>query len=88
MPLLVPLLDITDLPALDQIREDFTEGDETYDVIFDAVGKLEPSRGKKALKTNGIYLNVNKDSASGGGGQLGPRVQGPVHQAGRPSPGP
>ena len=55
--------------VIDHTQEDFTENGETYDVIFDAVGKLEPSRGKKALKSDGIYLNVNKDSASGGGGR-------------------
>jgi NADPH:quinone reductase-like Zn-dependent oxidoreductase len=54
--------------VIDYTQQDFTEGEETYDVIFDAVGKLSPSRGKKALKTNGVYLNVDKDSASGGGG--------------------
>ena len=32
--------------------------DETYDVIFDAVGKIAYSRVKKSLKKTGIYLNV------------------------------
>jgi NADPH:quinone reductase-like Zn-dependent oxidoreductase len=54
--------------VIDYTKQDFTEGDEAYDVIFDAVGKLSPSRGRKALKKNGIYLNVNSDSGSGGGG--------------------
>jgi NADPH:quinone reductase-like Zn-dependent oxidoreductase len=54
--------------VIDYTKQDFTEGDETFDVIFDAVAKLEPSRGKKALKSNGIYLNVDRDSGSGGGG--------------------
>ena len=53
--------------VIDYTQQDFAEG-EPYDVVFDAVGKLAPSRGKKALKTNGVYLNVNKDSGSGGGG--------------------
>jgi NADPH:quinone reductase-like Zn-dependent oxidoreductase len=53
--------------VIDYTRQDFTEGDETYDVIFDAVGKLASSRGKKALKSNGVYLNVERDSGSGGG---------------------
>jgi NADPH:quinone reductase-like Zn-dependent oxidoreductase len=35
-------------------------------VIFDAVDKYSASQGKKALKKTGIYLNVNKDSGSGG----------------------
>ncbi len=46
----------------DYTKDDFTESGETYDVIFDAVDKLRCSRGKKALKKRGIYLNVNKDS--------------------------
>jgi NADPH:quinone reductase-like Zn-dependent oxidoreductase len=54
--------------VIDYTKQDFTEGDETYDVIFDAVAKLEPARGKKALKANGVYLNVDKDSASVKGG--------------------
>jgi NADPH:quinone reductase-like Zn-dependent oxidoreductase len=53
--------------VIDYTKQDFTEGDETYDVIFDAVGKLASSRGKKALKSNGVYLNVERDSGSGGG---------------------
>lgn len=54
--------------VIDYTQQDFTEGDETYDVIFDAVAKLSSSQGKKALKSNGIYLNVDRDSGSGGGG--------------------
>jgi NADPH:quinone reductase-like Zn-dependent oxidoreductase len=52
--------------VIDYTRDDFTETGETYDVIFDAVDKLAPSRGKKALKKTGVYLNVAKDSGSGG----------------------
>ena len=52
--------------VVDYTQEDFTERGETYDVIFDAVDKLSPSQGKKALKKTGVYLNVDKDSGSGG----------------------
>ena len=48
--------------VIDYTKEDFTQSGETYDVIFDAVDKLSSSRGKKALRKGGIYLNVNKDS--------------------------
>ena len=52
--------------VIDYTQEDFTQNGETYDVIFDAVDKLPSSRGKKSLKKTGIYLNVAKDSGSGG----------------------
>ena len=53
--------------VIDYTKENFVKEGETYDVILDAVGKLPRSRGKKALKSTGIYLNVMKDSGSGGG---------------------
>ncbi len=39
------------------------KGSTRYDVIFDAVGKLSPSQGKKPLKQSGIYLNVHTASS-------------------------
>jgi NADPH:quinone reductase-like Zn-dependent oxidoreductase len=51
--------------VIDYTREDFTQSGATYDVIFDAVGKILPSQGKKALKQTGIYLNVHADSEGG-----------------------
>jgi NADPH:quinone reductase-like Zn-dependent oxidoreductase len=44
--------------VVDYTQEDFTQSSETYDVIFDAVGKLPPAQAKKALKPAGTYLNV------------------------------
>jgi NADPH:quinone reductase-like Zn-dependent oxidoreductase len=44
--------------VIDYTQEDFTQSGETYDVIFDAVGKLSPAQAKKALKQTGIHLNV------------------------------
>jgi NADPH:quinone reductase-like Zn-dependent oxidoreductase len=51
--------------VVDYAQEDFTQHGETYDVIFDSVGKLAASHGKQALKPGGIYLNVHKDSGNG-----------------------
>jgi NADPH:quinone reductase-like Zn-dependent oxidoreductase len=48
--------------VIDYTQDDFTQGGEIFDVIFDAVGKLSPRIGKKALKKTGIYLNVHADS--------------------------
>ena len=42
--------------VIDYTKEDFTEGVERYDVIFDAVNKLSFSRCKSSLKEKGIYL--------------------------------
>jgi NADPH:quinone reductase-like Zn-dependent oxidoreductase len=51
--------------VIDYTQEDFTKNGESYDVIFDAVGKLSSAQGKKSLKKNGTYLNVH--TASDGG---------------------
>ncbi|MFW9945882.1 MAG: NAD(P)-dependent alcohol dehydrogenase [Candidatus Odinarchaeota archaeon] len=50
--------------VIDYTKDDFTQSGEIYDVIFDAVAKLSPSHGKKALKKGGTYLNVIRDSPS------------------------
>jgi NADPH:quinone reductase-like Zn-dependent oxidoreductase len=49
--------------VLDYTRDDFTLGSAHYDVIFDAVSKLLPVMVKKALKPDGIALNVHRHSA-------------------------
>jgi len=45
--------------VIDYTQEDFTKTGETYDVIFDAVGKTSRSRCKGLLKKNGIFLSTN-----------------------------
>jgi NADPH:quinone reductase-like Zn-dependent oxidoreductase len=47
--------------VIDYTQEDFTQSGETYDVIFDAVGKFQGDFGK-SLTESGIYLNVDKSS--------------------------
>lgn len=50
---------------IDYTKEDFTEAEDRYDVIFDAVGKLftgvPKSHYNKALKPSGVYLSVEMD---------------------------
>ena len=42
--------------VIDYTKEDFTERGETYDLIFDILGKGSFSRCKSSLKPNGIHL--------------------------------
>ncbi|MEZ4719615.1 MAG: NAD(P)-dependent alcohol dehydrogenase [Caldilineaceae bacterium] len=45
--------------VIDYTREDFTARGDTYDVIFDIVGKSPYARSVKALKPHGRYLIAN-----------------------------
>ena len=49
--------------VIDYTKEDFTESGQTYDVVFDAVGKISASHGKSALRKNGVYLDVMSTSS-------------------------
>jgi NADPH:quinone reductase-like Zn-dependent oxidoreductase len=42
--------------VIDYLEKDFTKSGETYDVIFDAVGKHSFRRCKRSLKPGGLYL--------------------------------
>ncbi len=42
--------------VVDYTKEDFTQNGETYDLIFDILGRGSFSRFKHSLKPNGIYL--------------------------------
>ena len=44
--------------VIDYTKDDFTQTGQTYDVIFDAVGKSSFSRCKGALNAGGIYLTT------------------------------
>ncbi|MFZ4815561.1 MAG: NAD(P)-dependent alcohol dehydrogenase [Phototrophicaceae bacterium] len=48
--------------VMDYTHEDFTHNGPIYDVVFDAVAKVPPARAKQALKADGIYLNVHRDT--------------------------
>ena len=45
--------------VIDYTEEDFTKSGETYDVIFDIVGKSSFSRSIRSLKKKGFYLLAN-----------------------------
>ncbi|SRR6266542_2260963 len=45
--------------VVDRFREDFTKRGETYDVIFDAVGKHSFRRCRRSLKPRGIYISMD-----------------------------
>ncbi len=44
--------------VIDYTKEDFTQSGQTYDIIFDTVGKSSFSRCKGSLTPQGIYLNT------------------------------
>ena len=44
--------------VIDYTQQDFTQSGEIYDVIYDAVGKIESFKRKKSLSKLGLYLNV------------------------------
>lgn len=44
--------------VIDYTREDFTQNGQTYDIIFDAVGKRSFPACKRSLTANGVYLST------------------------------
>jgi NADPH:quinone reductase-like Zn-dependent oxidoreductase len=44
--------------VIDYAKEDFTKSGQTYDIIFDTVGKSSVSRSKSSLTQRGIYLGT------------------------------
>lgn len=49
---------------IDYKSDDFTENGESYDIIFDAVGKIASDKRKKSLAKYGKYINVFSSSLS------------------------
>ena len=45
--------------VVDYLQEDFTKSGETYDVIFDAVGKHSFRRCRRSLKPGGIFVTTD-----------------------------
>jgi NADPH:quinone reductase-like Zn-dependent oxidoreductase len=54
--------------VIDYTAEDFTKGEQTYDVVLDAVGKSSFGRCRRLLRPRGIYLSSD----------LGPLSQNPI----------
>jgi NADPH:quinone reductase-like Zn-dependent oxidoreductase len=44
--------------VVDYTKEDFAQTDDTYDIIFDTVGKTSFAHCKEALKSNGKYVST------------------------------
>ena len=44
--------------VIDYTKEDFTQRNELYDYVFDAVGKSSFSKCKKLLKPKGVYFST------------------------------
>ncbi len=44
--------------VIDYTQEDFTDSGESYDVIFDTVGKIALSKRKKSLTNTGTFTNA------------------------------
>lgn len=53
--------------VIDYLNEDFTELNDRFDVVYDAVGKSTFGRARRVLTTNGVYLST----------ELGPFSQNP-----------
>jgi NADPH:quinone reductase-like Zn-dependent oxidoreductase len=50
--------------VIDYTGEDFTKSGQTYDIIFDAVGKSSFSQCKRVLTQNGVFLSTNLSMAT------------------------
>ena len=48
--------------VIDYTTEDFTKLGRGYDVVFDAVGKLSSTHGKRALKKGGVFISVSSSA--------------------------
>ena len=82
--------------VIDYTQEDFTRNGETYDVVFDAVGKHSFRRCRRSLKPGGIYVETDLGfmwhvpllalAHEVDRGQAGDARDPQVHEGGRPPP--
>jgi len=49
--------------VIDYTKEDFGKSGQTYDIIFDTVGKSSFSRSIRSLKKKGIYLSIKSSTS-------------------------
>jgi NADPH:quinone reductase-like Zn-dependent oxidoreductase len=49
--------------VIDYNKEDFTQSDQSYDVIFDAVRKISATQCKNSLKQSGVFLSVRSSTS-------------------------
>ena len=49
--------------VIDYTQSDFTQNGQTYDVIFDAAGKISASSSKSSMKENGTFLTVRSSTS-------------------------
>ncbi|MEM7382006.1 MAG: zinc-binding dehydrogenase [Bacteroidota bacterium] len=54
--------------VIDYLKEDFTQSDQRYDYLFDAVGKSSFFKSKRLLKAKGTYISS----------ELGYMIQNPI----------
>jgi NADPH:quinone reductase-like Zn-dependent oxidoreductase len=45
--------------VMDYLKEDFTKNGETYDVVFDAVGKHSFRRCRRSVRPGGVYIDTD-----------------------------
>lgn len=45
--------------VIDYKKDDYSESEEQFDIVFDAVGKTTQSKAKKVLKNGGAFVSVN-----------------------------
>ncbi len=53
--------------VIDYTKEDFTQSDETYDVVFDTVRKISSSKCRGILKENGVFLSTRASTKENAG---------------------